>query len=387
MGRTPPPRRPGPPLGRGLLVGGLGALLALAACTGAPAERPGSPPSASVDVEDRFLERIRSPEFTGSYVVEGTLTLGPRSEQPLRLEQVGEGAFRGLDSRERVTFRGPESEVTVEGLTVGGVHYLRTDGGPWVRQPFSDLASLFRDLDTLDDYGPQVVEGRRVRLLRPPPFFQIRPEHLGLDDPAVRELVSASVDLYAGEDGTPVGFAVEATWVQLEACAVVEVEASSRYWLRPGALAEGIAPPRDPWDLHLSSELGYRMGYPSGWSVTSEDGRDVFRGPLGATVVVRAPRVAGSVTLEELVRAQREANGRLEGSEAIELDGQPARLLTLHVRRDGRTALLELAVALHPQSVQGTRRVYVLAWVSSAGAERADRALFRRFLSTFDFGC
>ncbi|HXF57120.1 MAG TPA: hypothetical protein VNO34_06045 [Actinomycetota bacterium] len=367
-------------------MGSLTLLALAAACTRGPEPLP-SPPPGPLDVDDRFLERIRSPDFTGTYVVEGTFVLGPRSERPLQLEQAGEGTFRGLDSKERVTFRGPGREITLEGLTVGGVHYLRTEDGPWVRQPSSDLSSLFRDLDTLDDYGPQVVEGRRVRVLRPPPFFRILPEHLGLDDPAVRELRSASVDLYAAEDGTPVGFAVAATWVQLVACAQVEVEVSSRYWLRPGPLAQAIAPPSDPWELHLSPELGYRMGHPPGWSVTGEEGRDVFRGPLGAVVVVRAPRVAGSVTLEDLVRAQREADGRLQGSEAIELDGEPARLLTFHVTRDRSPALLQLAVALHPQPVQGTRRVYVLAWASPAGAEEADRARFREFLSTFEFGC
>lgn len=387
MGRLRAPRRRGSWFAGGLRVYVLAALLVLAAaCTGGPGPRA-TPPPAPLDVEDRFLELIRSPDFTGSYVVAGSLTLDPRSEQPLRLEQAGEGAFRGLDSRERVTFRGPDREVTVEGLTVGGVHYLRTEDGPWVRQPSSDLASLFQDLDTLDDYGPQVVEGRRVRVLRPPPFFQIRPQHLGLDDPAVRELVSASVDLYATEDGIPAGLAVAANWVQLVGCTPVEVEVSSRYWLEPGPLTEPIAPPSDPWNLHLSAELGYRMGYPSGWSVTGEGGRDVFRGPRGAAVVVRAPRVVGPVTLEGLVRAQREASGRPERSEAIELDGEPARLLAFRVTRGGAAALLQLALALHPQEVQGTRRVYLVTWASPAGAEEADRARFREFLSTFEFGC
>jgi hypothetical protein len=378
--------RPLAPRWRRLLAGAVGALVVAVACTGGPARRA-ERTTPSPDLDDRFLGLLRSPEFTGTYTVEGSLVLGPGSERPLTLEQSGTGAFRGLDSRETVRFRGGDTDLTVESLTVGGAHYHRTEGGPWVRQPSSDLAALFAALHTLDDYGPRVVEGQRVRLLRPPPFFEIRPEHLGLDDPAVRELRSARVDLFAAEDGTPVGFAVDATWVQLVGCAAVEVRAASRYELRPGALPEPIVPPPEPWDLHVSAELGYRMAHPPGWRVTGEEGRDVFRGPPGTAIAVRAPRVAGDLTLEELVEAEREANGRLEGSDRLELDGQPARLLTFHLTRDGRRVLLQLALALHPQLVQGTRRVYLLAWVSGAGAEEDDRALFERFLSTFEFGC
>lgn len=148
-----------------------------------------------------------------------------------------------------------------------------------------------------------------------------------------------------------------------------------------------------------SALYGYTIGYPAAWRVKPAIRRlgrveppwadsdpvdyfvtDVSRGvdgPIGQLIVASAD-IGAATTLEAWTGdTANTVCGRPTRTERIELDGQPADLLTFG---DGCYGLFHIWVTV----VRGTTGTHIV-WLDDPGREVADRSLFENILATFSF--
>lgn len=149
-----------------------------------------------------------------------------------------------------------------------------------------------------------------------------------------------------------------------------------------------------------STQYGYSIAYPAGWTVrlatrslapteppwVTGEAVDEFAPPVdgsappeapGGLVVVAAAEVADGTTLDAWTDEVAVATcGTPTRREAVEIDGQPARLLTFGKCYD----------AFHQWAtvVRGTSAFHIV-WLDSTGSEWADRVIFDQILATFRF--
>lgn len=266
---------------RALVVASLAIILA--ACGGAASPSPSPTPTPTptptvaptptpIDVGAVFLATVRDPEFSARVALDGTMEMG------LSVGLGGTMLFDGDDASLTMTVTFGTTEQTTEAITLNGETWGRTSPGPWleVETPSTDDSSMttwLRDLDTLTDEGLETIGGRSLHHLTagdgPVPL-----EALGLD-PANFTDPDVTVDFYAEPDGTPAMMVMAGTWIQAISGQQVTVEFSLDMTFSEVGSAITIRAPEDVWTTY-TSELGYSMAMPAGFTVEDRDGTEVF---------------------------------------------------------------------------------------------------------------
>ena len=348
-----------------------------------------SPTAAQVDVAGAFSDKVA-----------GSLTFFADLTGTLRAGEV-EGELSGplyavvddVDTLTVITFPGlPPQETAV--IQVDGVTYTRSLQGYWLEStggasadadsPFSAALSNTDDLEVV---GTEQVDGRTLHRLESRSQAQIDPRAFGIIDPTVRDF-DATLAFLAEDDGTPAGFLLNASWSQGAPGAEVPAELEMRY-VATDEVADIEAPP-DPWRVHVSAGLGYRMAYPSSWDVTHEVATDefpeadVFIGPVDGEVDVYrygAEEIAGATANAWFRGASQVLTDSLgvapELLASLTLDGLDVQVFGLNYTDQGEELFFQQAV------VFGGDAAWDLDWYSLTGNEEADHALFLQFLTSF----
>lgn len=358
---------------RRVLVALLAVVLISAACTGGGGANSASP----TDLATLFLQKLKSPTFTGRYIAEGVFRLGSGS-----FSVSGQGRFRGWDSDETDTLSAAGSQQVSEEVTVQGVDYEKDDDGPWVQQP-GYTTNPFNRLEAVRDVGTELKDGQRLHHLRPGPGFGLEASDLSLPDV---QGFTGSLDFYANDDAVPILMVVSASWTQGDG----HVMGATTYRFSDIGAPVTVSAPSEVWNLFDSKRFHYQIAYPPEWNVVKEKAWDELtgRGPAGGYPAVRiaSGRISAAFSLADWVRDAvasnlRDFGKRPEFSESAHVGGDSAEVLRYHAtNKQGDRVFFLDAEVVHEA------RGYSIYWASLAGShESADRARFQQFLSTFAF--
>lgn len=378
--------------------------LIVAGCTSAPAVPTGSPsraptvspspsstrsPSPSVDVAQAFVRKMTVPRFAARGTFSGRMTVGTNSAT-----FSGEFTTDGPDYRRSIALRsGGRTLETREELEAGGKQYVKQDQGPWILEPAATGArdprrkgesSMLAAIRSVRDVGVELYAGRELHRLRPSPHVRLDPGALGLAGPSARN-GTASVEFLAKPDGDLAVMLVTGSWRESYRDGHLHrVNMTVAYTYTDVTGPFSVSPPPDAWQRFTSKRFGYSIAYPEGWEVESDKDTDYFLSPGVEEVQVWHQRVDRRTTLrnwsaESVAFNLRDIKARPEKNEPFILDGEPARLLTYHATIGGEKTYFLDVVAVHAS------RGYDVVWYSAPGNEKADRALFMRFLSTFTY--
>ena len=273
---------------RGSALGRLSALAAatlLGACGGststlAPTVAPTinvtpPPPSPTpFDVGAAFLAIVGDEDLSAKFEMDGTIEMGVT----VGIEGSFEGDGDNMRQRSTVTFNG--NATTTEAIKVGSERWSRTLPGPWLAMPASSGSSAslndwLGSLSSLTDLGVETKAGQQLHHLRPAAGSKVPPEALGLDPDQFTD-PDISIELYARDDGTPALFEMTGSWVQKVNQQDVNVELDVDMTVSDVGEPVTITRPTDVWTQY-TSELGYSVAHPAGFTVVSDDEGDTFR--------------------------------------------------------------------------------------------------------------
>lgn len=377
---------------RGRTLAALAALaIATAGCgastTPSPAPTPTptvAPTPTPVDVGAVFLEQLTGAQ-AGSLPVTGTASFGG-------VEAAITGAFESSgadDSASTMTFDVAGSKQVSESIRIGTQKWSRDNGGVWILDPkpadsTKSLMAYLKTLTTLDDKGVETKDGRELHHLVAPAGAELTAETMGLD-PSIQD-ADIQVDFWAEEDGTPAVMSIAVAWSQASGATTVPVEMAMDVDLAGFGTPVTIEAPADAWTGFTSTRFGYSMAYADGWSVSEEDGLDVYSLDGQPYVYVSPQDVPADYTLErfhEELLAYYKAKDIVAEPTADEdyvLDGSPARALTyLATNAAGTDIFVVDVISVH----DGTGWEVYLAQGQVDMEE--SRSFFDTMVSTFSF--
>jgi hypothetical protein len=283
-----------------------------------------------------------------------------------------------------------------EEVSVAGVNYMGTNGGPLVRQPSSvdgssdpaDMAGFVFSIASATDEGEVTRNGRVLHHLVPSDNVAADPQIFGLTDPALQG-VTASVDLYAEPDGTPAIFSISAAWDY--AAEGTTVPASMVLDLNFVDFGQPVTVPApvNPWERFVSKTHRLTAGHPSDWIPEAHRrGSDFIDSPTGDFFAIDSVRGARGVSLEAINEgavediqsswAEEGYNLVVDQTTYLSVGDKPA--IAVHLVDDSRNQFIGEA-----QVVIGNR-AYFLGYYAYAPDSAAASALFEDFLTTVQFG-
>jgi len=376
---------------RAIAMLGVLALVA-AACGGGttptPVPTPVPTPTASptptpVDVAAVFLAQVT--ETSGRLPVTGTAMFG-------ETEAAITGMFESSgadDSASTMTIDVGGSTQTTDSIRLATKRWSRQDGGVWVLDPepadtAKGLGTWLKSLTTLEDEGVETKSGRQLHHLAPSSAEALTPEALGLDT-SIKDAV-ITVDLWAEDDGTPAIMSINVAWSQASGTTTVPVEMAIDVDLSGLGTPVAIAAPEDAWTGFTSERFGYSMAYDQGWSVSEENGMDVYSLDDTPYVYVSPQELAPGYTLDrfrdELVAyyEEKDIKASPDADEDYGVGGLPARVLTYRFTNTSGTPVYLVDAV----TVQDTTGWEIYLAQAQDGEEEA-RAFFDTMLATFSF--
>lgn len=257
--------------------------LIVAACGGTASPSPSATPTPTptqtvaptptpIDVGAAFLAAVGDPGFSARVVLDGSIEMG------VSVGLAGTLLFNGADGSTTMTVTFGTTEQQTDAIVLGGKAWGRQSPGPWLEQDVpsvddSSMTTWLRDLGGLTDEGLETIDGRSLHHLTagdgPVPL-----EALGLD-PATFIDPDVTVDFYAEPDGTPAIITMDGTWVQAIGGQQITVEFTVEMTFSDVGSAITIRAPEDVWTTY-TSELGYSMAMPEGFTVEDREGTEVF---------------------------------------------------------------------------------------------------------------
>jgi len=371
------------------------ALLAAAVIVGAgcgasatPAPTPTPAPTAAptptpVDVAAAFLAELAAAE-SGRLPFTGQATIG-EAEATL----AGTLELAGSDTTSTFTFDLGGVWTTQEAVRIGTKRWAREDDGPWVldpepADPAKTASAYLATLTSVEETGVETKGSKELHHLVPPASQALTPEMFGLD-PSIED-ASVTVDFWAEEDGTPAVWTLGASWTQGSGASAVPIKMTMDVDLSGLGAAVTIQPPTDAWTGFTSTRFDYSMAYAPGWSVSEEDGTDVYSLEGQPYIYVAHQDLEGDYSLDrfhdEIVAYYKEKDigAAPDADEAYSLDGVPARVLTYHFTNasDVKVFVVDAITAR-----EGTGWEVYLA--QEQVEEESSRAFFDTMVSTFSF--
>ena len=351
---------------------------------GVPQIQP-TPPSE--DMPQLALSALQSHGLAVGLSVTGTLTYGD-----VTAGVSGTGELR-TDASQLLLSIGAAQSLVREAIVAGGAVYERADGGPWTRVrrrlglPARDpagagatvrLSQIIGRIEELSQSGWVAGEGGALYRLSPSAASRIVPSDLELE-PSTPGF-AGSLQVLATWAGVPRMLVLNAGWID-------PTTGDRCSWhleltLLPST-QKTIAPPRSNWRSFTSDLDGYRIAYPTNWSIAEcpigiLSGRCLSANDGTSELIIRRFAPGPDLTIEGLVAAQQSALQEGAGLEVISTEQlafglQPATLLTYK----GWEATVRQALTVRGDDA------YSLLWLSHGRTEDADRAQLSRFLSTF----
>lgn len=357
----------------------------------ASSEEPTPSPSPTpVDVVGQFLDRLA--EMTEiNAEVSGSMMIGNLAGELVGEFQTQDGATRSLLV---ITFPGLPAEEN-ERIDVDGAVYTRTKGSDlWMEMTgnrggdsVNPISSALAEADHLEIVGTEMDAGETLHRLEATTPVELGPESLGLTDPSVTDF-AVEVAFLAEDDGTPAGILFAGSWTQGPAEAPTAAELDMRFRFIDASVG-AIEAPDDPWTVHESGELGYRMAYPASWDVlhapASEEypAADIFIAPLhGEVQVIRFDELGDAppnVWFQESVRVLTEQYGvepQFIGDMAHP-DGLEVKIFSIHIEEGGHPFHFMQAV------IVGGPTAWDVNWYSEPGDEAADAERLTHFITSF----
>lgn len=280
-----------------------------------------------------------------------------------------------------------------EQIVVGGLHYQRLPSGIWVRsslrpgEGMDPISAALEDADALEVVGTEEHDGVTLQRLESSDPADISPEDLGFSGPTISDF-AADIAFLANDDGTPAGIVIEATWTQGADDAREPAEFEMIVTFTDDEAFTIEAPP-DPWTVHESAELGYRMAYPADWDVAHQpatgefNAADIFVGPTDGEVQVYLYEEFGEPLPNEWFRASADLLADRFGSQPELVDertlenGLRVQVFSLDVVEAGDAYHFQEAV------VFGDGEAWDLDWYAQPGNEAEDLELLLNFVNSF----
>jgi hypothetical protein len=357
------------------------------ASTVAPTVEVSAAPSPSaaavVDVAPLFAQKMQS-LGSGTVSIEGTATVGN-----IKVTVSGTNAFDGPDSQGTMTTTIGGVATTAETIAVAGKAYSKAGDGPWlaVATPkASDLATSLRGSGgtSFTDKGTQNRAGTVVHELVASSGSAFDPSVL-LGSATGVSNVTGTTTFYCSDDGTPVGATIQLSWTQAAGAQTLDATMTFDMAFSRLDAPQSIRAPEDVWQRFTAEKRGYSIAYPSNYDHTAKQGFDYFIGSDQSFYFASRTDAQGYtlnlITLGEVSSAKSTLKTKAVSNEDFKVAGQQARLISAK----GTSASLGGKVVFYEAIVVKGKFAYYVAWISQAGDEAADLALFKKALATFQF--
>ncbi len=367
-------------------------LIILASCGGASSTPPAAaasvkPSPTPFDVAGAFVKKMTSGAFTARSTVTGTI-----DEGPVHGTLDGTYTFSSGDYHYEINISVPGTRLTTHGTHIAGLTYKQEGSGPWLASTASpggpapgDLASQLTKVTSVTDVGLETKAGRQLHHLRPPGGLTIPPSSMGITDPDVRD-ATATVEIYAQDDGTLGALTMTMTWTQATTGgASVDAKMVLDFAFTNVGDVVTVTAPADVWQVFTSRRLPYTMAYPTDWATPSDPDGDFFRTADDSTEVwVYAASVPKGTTQTDVVLqvttgVARSLNLRSDGRFAVEVGGVATTAYEYHGTINKLPTFFVIVPLLH------AGKGYEIQWYSMPGDETADRGTLKEFLASFAF--
>ena len=194
------------------------------------------------------------------------------------------------------------------------------------------------------------------------------------------------MDAWVTEDGTPVVLTVTATWTQEVDGKTVKGTKTTTFTFSNVGGDITVAAPEMVWAFHTSKRYGYRMACPVDWTwekgsskysdscYTSNEAVYASRArQSNTTLSYLSPRIAGQLKNAGFSKA------KVTSTKKTKLDGVPARRIEFTATVSGDK--------VWGQGIYAIKGAwwYFIVWEDFEKTTAADRALFKKFIGSFDF--
>lgn len=303
----------------------------------------------------------------------------------------GRAVIDGADSAMHLQLLDQELDV----VTVDGVEYVSRNGGPWVREEGAaessatepevlgvaeiDIVPWLLRLAAPDYAGTERIRGQDVHRFDLP---------AGRLDPALFALpedFTVAAAFWVDDDGTPraIEFDLEGA-----STAGLPLQMTLRMDFTSHTAGSTVAAPPRPWQLHVSSDLGYSIGHPPSWDMVEErqDGRaadyifaleeeiGIYRMDLVAPGAVPL----NSVLIDSTEVLVAEMEGEMGEVTEATVAGYPARMVAYtYIADSGPASGVTLVVQVDPATV------FQFVYIDWTGDPDQDLERTAEFVSTF----
>jgi hypothetical protein len=338
-----------------------------------------SPTPVPIDVAALTEATLDATTFTAEVAVSGSTTLGK-----VKSKATGTLAIEGRATHMVRTTTTGKTKVKVETISANSTRYSKQKG-VWVElgaSNDSELIAQLRATTTWTDVGTETKDGQELHHLQA--TLPGVPIELSVSGDATD--VTATMDAWVTEDGTPVTVTVAATWTQKVDGKSVKGTKTTTFTFSNVGGDVNVAPPDQVWAFHASKRYGFRIACPVDWTWKSGSSKyaDTCYGTNEAVYASRArqsnttlsyltPRIAGQLKSAGFAKVKVTSNKKAR------LDGVPARKIEFTATVSGDKVWGQATYA-----IKGAWW-YLIVWEDFEKTTSADRAMFTKFLGTFDF--
>jgi hypothetical protein len=347
---------------------------------------PATPePSANPDIDgyvEAVLAILQDPQLAAEFELFGSTTISG-AEFELTGSLVVEGSDMGV-----VSLLQPY-DIQSGQISSGGKVYLHDGEGHWIRDDQAPAAMpAFADAFAGSvTAGPWVAGSGADEAA-----FQVKLAGVALDT-----LLAATGMVDPGMTGATGDVTLLlSTTGELQAI-VIEARGAASQGLEPSDMvramavkelarigAEGapsIAAPDDIWLRYYSEDLGYLIEFPPEMKRTTANGADHYNAKAPHDFSVNATLMEDGASLDSVVAKEikrvKAAGAKVTDDATIELDGVPARRISLTAKSDGKAYWIVKVMTVHEDVL------YYLTWIDLAARKKAGQPVLNEMVGNF----
>lgn len=339
--------------------------------TAAPTATRVASPSPTPDVAALFVAKLKA-MTAGRMTMTAELVIGG-----VAATVDGRYDVNGQDSYETTTVSVGQQKMTNEETTVLGKAYKRAGDAPWYEQKAAGTggSAVTKAIMAATDTGVVTWEGQRLHKLAPS-GTTLGPKDFGFDDG------TATLALFAKDDGTPVAVEVRLDATQGTGAALKTVTGTMTYTFVPGVTPKIDKP--DPIFVTYASPTGYSVGHPQGWDERPEKDWTYLEGPndeeLGVYAAAKGSETVTSATAAYVYMLKTDFKATILSNAAGSLAGETGRVVTYTFKDDAGMEYAGSAFVV----IHGSTLV-VADWISPPAGDTTESETRQYVLASFAF--